>query len=58
MKLLATSPGQTLRFHKEGIMTNGDVLYVPEEVDGDRQGAWNPADFDDSINQSFSSEKV
>ena len=58
MKLLATSPGQTLHLHEEDVMMNGDVLYVPEEVDGDRQGAWNSAGFDDSINQSFSSEKV
>ena len=58
MKLLATSPGQTLRLHEEEVMKNGDVLFMPEEVDGDRQGAWNSADIDDSLNQSFSSKKV
>lgn len=58
VKLLATSPGQTVHLHEEGIMTNGDVLLIPEEVDGDRQGAWNSADIDDSFNSSLSSVKV
>ena len=58
VKLLATSPGQTLRLHEEDVMTHGDVLDMPEEVDGDRQGAWNAADVDDSINQSFSSNRI
>ena len=58
MKLLATSPGQTLHLHDEDIITHGDVLLMPEEIDGDRQGAWNTADMDESINESFSSEKV
>ena len=58
MKLLATSPGQTLRLHEEDLMMNGDVLFVPEEVDGNRQGAWNSADIDDSLEQSFSSQRV
>ena len=58
MKLLATSPGQTLYLHDEDIVTHGDVLLMPEDIDGDRQGAWNTADLDESINQSFSSEKV
>ena len=58
VKLLATSPGQTLRLHDEDMMTSGHVLWVPEEVDGDRQGAWNSAEVDESINESFSSEKV
>ena len=34
------------------------MLWVPEEVDGDRQGAWNSTEVDESINESFSSEKV
>lgn len=58
MKLLATSPGQTLHLHEEHIMTNGEVLDVPEEVDGTRQGAWNSADIDDSLNESFSSQRT
>lgn len=58
VKLLATSPGQTLRLHGEDVMTHGDVLDMPEDVDGDRQGAWNTADMDDSINQSFSSDRI
>ena len=58
MKLLATSPGQTLYLHDEDTMTNGDVFFMPEEIDGDRQGAWNTADMDESINESFSSNKV
>ena len=58
MKLLATSPGQTSYLHDENIITLGDVLLMPEEIDGDRQGTWNTADMDESINESFSSEKV
>lgn len=58
MKLLATSPGQTLRLHEEEVMKNGDVLFMPEEVDGDRQGVWISADIDDSLYQSFSSKKA
>ena len=58
MKILATSPGQTLRLHEEDVTTLGGVLDVPEQVDGNRQGAWNAAEIDDSINESFSSEKV
>ena len=54
MKLLATSPGQTVYLHDEDMMTNGDVLLMPEEIDGGRQGAWNTADMDESINESFS----
>ena len=58
MKLLATSPGQTLHLHDENIIMLGDVLLMPEEIDGDRQGAWNTADMDESINESFSSARV
>ena len=58
MKLLATCPGQTLRLHEEDLMMNGEVVEMPEQVDGNRQGAWNAADIDDSINESFSSEKA
>ena len=58
MKLLATSPGQTLYLHDEDIITLGDVLLMPEEIDGGRQGAWNTEDMDESINESFSSVKV
>ena len=54
MKLLATSPGQTLYLHDENIITHGDVILMPEEIDGNRQGAWNTADMDESINESFS----
>lgn len=57
MKLLATSPSQTLRLHEDVVM-NGEVLFVPEEVDGGGQGAWNSADIDYSLNESFSSAKV
>ena len=46
MKLLATCPGQTLRLHEEDVMTNGEVLEVPENVDGNSQGTWNSADID------------
>ena len=58
MKLLATSPGQTLYLHEENMITNGDVLLMPEEIDGGRQGAWNTEDMDESINESFSSVNV
>lgn len=56
VKLLATSPGQTLCLHEEDVMENGDVLFIPEEVDGSRQGAWSSTDVDDSLNRSFSSK--
>lgn len=49
MKLLATSPGQTLYLHDEDMMTNGDVLLMPEEIDGNRQGVWNTEDMDESL---------
>ena len=58
MKLLATSSGQTLRLHEEDVMENGDVLFIPEEVDGTRQGAWSSKDIDNSLNRSFSSKEL
>lgn len=58
IKLLATRPGQTLRLRDEDKMTSGHVLWVPEEVDGDGQGACNSAEVDASINDSFPSENI
>lgn len=30
--------GQTLRLHEEVVMTSGDVLYIPEGIDGGQTG--------------------
>ena len=40
-KLLLTCSDQTLYIHE--LMDNKDVLWVPDDVDGDGQGAWDPS---------------
>ena len=53
LKLLATCPGHSLKLHDASVMKRGDILRVPDEVDGGRQGAWDTAELDESFNSSL-----